>query len=120
MTLTFKKHDLEKNEKKKKQLTNEQAKSSSLRPHISSIITDSSNRPFAAIHSRGTNPPCWRAKVALGQDKERKLPFQVMYIFCLPFPSATFTLQCGGFVLRKWVAAKGLFTNHTAAPCCKQ
>ena len=29
MTLTFKKHDLEKNEKKKK-LTNEQAKSSSL------------------------------------------------------------------------------------------
>ena len=24
------------------------------------------NRPFAASHSRGTKPPCWRAKVALG------------------------------------------------------
>ena len=31
------------------------------------------NRPFAANHSRGTKPPCWRVKVALGQDKQRKL-----------------------------------------------
>ena len=31
------------------------------------------NRLFAASHSRGTKPPCWRAKVALGQDKQRKL-----------------------------------------------
>ena len=41
------------------------------------------NRPFAASHSRSTKPPCWRAKVALGQDKQRKLPFQLMYVFCL-------------------------------------
>ena len=34
-----------------------------------------SNRPFAAFHSRGTKPPCWDAKIALGQDKQRKLPF---------------------------------------------
>ena len=31
------------------------------------------NRPFAANHSRGTKPPCWRVKVALGQNKQRKL-----------------------------------------------
>ena len=29
------------------------------------------NRPFAASHSRDTKPPCWRAKEALGQDKQR-------------------------------------------------
>ena len=39
------------------------------------------NWPFAASHSRGTKPPCWRAKVALGQDKQRKLPFKIMYVF---------------------------------------
>ena len=27
-------------------------------------------RPFATSHSRGTKPPCWRAKEALGQDKQ--------------------------------------------------
>ena len=41
------------------------------------------NRPFAASHSRGTKPPCWNAKVALGQDKQRKLPFKIMYAFYL-------------------------------------
>ena len=34
-----------------------------------SIYVKMVNRPFAASHSRGTKPPCWRAKVALGQDK---------------------------------------------------
>ena len=66
------------------------------------------NRPFAASHSRGTKPPCWRAKVALGHDKHRKLPFQIMYVFCLSCPSATFALQRGGFAPREWLAAKGL------------
>ena len=28
------------------------------------------NRPFAASHSRAAKPPRWRAKVALGQDKQ--------------------------------------------------
>ena len=56
------------------------------------------NSPFAASHSRGTQPPCWRAKVALGQDKQRKLPFKIMYVFCLSCPRATFALQHGGFV----------------------
>ena len=68
------------------------------------------NRLFAASHSHGTKPPCWRAKVVLGQDKQRKLPFQIMYVFCLSCPSATFALQRGGFVphARKWLAAKSL------------
>ena len=50
----------------------------------------------------------WRAKVALGLDKQRKLPFKIMYAFCLSCPSATFTLQRCGFVPREWLAAKGL------------
>ena len=33
------------------------------------------NRPFAACHSLSTKPPCWDAKVALGQDKQK---------FCMP------------------------------------
>ena len=66
------------------------------------------NRPFAASHSRGTKRPCWRAEVAVGQDKQIKLPFQIMYVFCLSCPSATFALQRGGFAPREWLAAKGL------------
>ena len=37
-------------------------------------------------------------KVVLGQDKQRKLPFNIMYAFCLSCPSATFALHLGGFV----------------------
>ena len=48
------------------------------------------NKPFAASYSRGTKPPCWRAKVALGQAKQRQLPFQVMNVFCLSCPCTTF------------------------------
>ena len=66
------------------------------------------NRPFAGSHSRGTKPPCWRAKVALGQDKQKKLPFKIMYVFCLSCPSANFALPRGSFVPREWQAAKGL------------
>ena len=72
------------------------------------------NRPFSASHSGGTKPPCWRAKVALGQDKQRKLPFKIMYVFCLFCPSATFVLQRGGFVPREWLTAKGLFRHVSA------
>ena len=66
------------------------------------------NRPFAASHSRGTKPLSWRAKDAPGQDRQRKLPFKIMYVFCLSCPIATFALQRGGFVPREWLAAKGL------------
>ena len=72
------------------------------------------NRPFSASHSGGTKPPCWRAKVALEQDKQRKLPFKIMYVFCLFCPSATFVLQRGGFVPREWLTAKGLFRHVSA------
>ena len=63
----------------------------------------------AACHSRGTKQPCWDAKVALGQDKQRKLPFKIMYAFCWSCLSATFASQHGGFVPREWQATKGLF-----------
>ena len=46
--------------------------------------------------------------VALGQDNQRKLPFKIMYVFCLSWPIATFALQSGGFVPRDCLAAKGL------------
>ena len=42
------------------------------------------NRPFAANHSRGTKPPCWRVKVALGQDKQRKL-ITISHCLCVLF-----------------------------------
>ena len=45
------------------------------------------DRLFAASHSRGTKPPCWRTKVALGQD------------------------QHGGFVPREWLAVMGLLVE---------
>ena len=74
----------------------------------------SPNRSFAPCHSRGTKPPSWDAKVALGQDKQRKLPFKIMYAFCSSCLSANFASQHGGFVPRVWQAAKGLYLsfNH--------
>ena len=64
------------------------------------------NRPFAASHSRGTKPPCWRAKVALGQDEKRKLPFKIM---CFLFVMCDFCSLARRFVPREWLAAKRLF-----------
>ena len=73
------------------------------------------NWPFAASHSRGTKPPCWRAKVALGQDKQRKLPFKIMYVFlfvCL-VPARLFALQLGGSVVpREWVFSRNLAKHN--------
>ena len=66
--------------------------------------------PFAASHLRGTKLPCWRAKVALGRDKQRKSPFKIMLAFCLSCPSATFALQHGS----EWLAAKGLIWKENS------
>ena len=66
--------------------------------------------PFAASHSHGTKLPCWRAKVELGWDKQRKSPFKTMLAFCLSWPRATFTLQHGG----EWLAAKGLIWRENS------
>ena len=52
-------------------------------------------------------------KVALGQDKQRKLPFKIMYAFYLSCPSATFALQHGGFVRCEWLAARAYFAGKT-------
>ena len=76
------------------------------------LLVQMAYRPFAAFaagHSRGTKSPCWRAKVALGQDRQRKLLFKIMYVFCLSCPNATFALQHGCFVPHEWLAAKDLF-----------
>lgn len=59
-----------------------------------------SNGPLQLSHSRDTKPPHWRAKVALGHDKQRKLRFKILYVFCFSCPSATYALQQGGFVPR--------------------
>ena len=90
---------------------------------LSFILLDY-DRSFAASHSCGTKPPYWRAKVTLGQDKQRKLPFKIMYVFCLSCPSATFAVQRGGFAPREWLDAKGLLLcfgseayNNSMAEC---
>ena len=66
------------------------------------------NRPFAASHSCGTKTQHWRAKVALGQDKQKTYIILNGNFLCLSCPSATFALQHGGFVPGEWLAAKGL------------
>ena len=74
---------------------------------LKNIVRRQSIGPFAACHSRGTKSPCWRANVALGQDKQSKISFKIMDAFFLPCPSG---LQHGGFVPREWLAAKGLLS----------
>ena len=39
------------------------------------------NKPFTDSHSRGTKQPCWRARDALGWDKQSKLPFYMAGAF---------------------------------------
>ena len=66
-------------------------------------------RPFAARHSRGTRTPRWRAKVAPGQDKQKSYIILNGNFLCLSCPSATFTLQHGGFGPREWLVNRGYF-----------
>ena len=49
-----------------------------------------------------------RQKVALGQDKQKAYIILNGNFPCLCCPSATFVSQHGGFLPRKWKAAKGL------------
>ena len=65
-------------------------------------VTD--NRPFAASHSRGTKPPCWRP---LGHVKQKASIILNGNFLCLSCPSATFALQDADFVPHEWQAAKG-------------
>ena len=60
-------------------------------------------RPLAASHSRGAKPPCWRARVALGQDKQKKLPFEIIYAFYCDFCSPAWQ-----FCTRWMASCKGL------------
>ena len=66
------------------------------------------NRPFAASHSCATKPLGWRAKVALGQDKQKAYIILDGDFLCSSCPSVAFALQHGGFVPRKWLATKGV------------
>ena len=66
------------------------------------------NRPFAASHSRGTKPPCWRGadvdRTGTRQVKENTI--KIKYASRLSFPSETFSLE--GFIPLKWLSAKSL------------
>ena len=70
-------------------------------------ITD--NKSFAASHSRGTKPPCWRP---LERGKQKASIILNLNFLCLSCPSATFVLQHGGFVSREWQAAKDLLSAY--------
>ena len=75
------------------------------------------DRPFAAFHSRGAKPPCWEAKVALGQDQQKAYIILNGNFLCLSCPSATFASQHGGFVPREWHAScKGLIKTTQSPP----
>ena len=76
------------------------------------------DRPFAAFHSRGAKPPCWDAKVALGQDQQKANIILNGNCFCLSCTSATFASQHGSFVPPEWKAAKGLLRQHSLHPGC--
>ena len=62
------------------------------------------NRPFAASHSRGTKPPCWRAKVALGQDKQKAYMSLNDNFLCLTCPARLLLFSKE----RQWLSKKGL------------
>ena len=65
------------------------------------------NRPFSASHSRGTKPSCWRAKVALGKDKQKTYIILNCNLLCLSCPSASFSLQHGAFCTMWMASCKG-------------
>ena len=68
----------------------------------------------AACHSRGTKPPCWNAKVVLGQDQQKAYIILTSNVLCFSCPSATFASQHGSFVPREWQAAKVLLYQTTS------
>ena len=77
-------------------------------PAFSPAMKSLHYRPFAAFHSRGTKPPCWDAKVALGQDQQKAYIILNGNFLCLSCPSATFASQHGAFVSRECQAEKGI------------
>ena len=64
------------------------------------------NRPFAACHSRGTKPPSWDANVALGQDKQRKLPLKIVCLL-LVLPQSKFCVPAWRFCTTCMASCKG-------------
>ena len=55
------------------------------------------NRPFAAYSHMVQKPPCWDARDALGQDKQRTYIIYNGNLLCLFCPRAFLASQHGGF-----------------------
>ena len=62
-----------------------------------------------ASHSRGTKPPCWRAKVPRDETNKENYHFKFCMSFVYLVPVRLLLSQHGGFVSRECLAAKGLF-----------
>ena len=64
----------------------------------------------ASSDSRGTKPLFWRARDALGQDKQKVHMLKMVIFLCLSSLPLRFLLTSitGFFVPREWLAAKGL------------
>ena len=77
-------------------------------PRLCSDTSSVKNRPFAASHSRGTKPPCWRAKKS-HWNKTNKLDKLVSFVCHATVRHLLSSGQHGGFAPREWLAAKSLF-----------
>ena len=85
------------------------------------------NGPFAASYSwsRGTKPPSWRAKVALGLDKQKAYIILNGNFLCLSRPSTTFCSPVRRFCITWKASCKGaikvesfiLYRNSTLILC---
>ena len=74
-------------------------------------------RPFAATHSCGTIPSCWRAKDAQGEEKQRAHIIWNGYFLCFSCHRASIALHHGSFAPCGWPPQ---CSYHTVAlqHCC--
>ena len=63
------------------------------------------NRLFAASHLRGKKPPCWRAKVALGQDKQKTYLILNSNFLCCLVPGRLFLSSTAVLFCTTWMAS---------------
>ena len=75
------------------------------------------NRLFAASHLRGKKPPCWRAKVALGQDKQKTYLILNSNFLCCLVPGRLFLSSTAVLFCARWMASykgpiSGFWSNN--------
>ena len=70
------------------------------------------DRPFAASDSRGTKPPRWRAKVAPGQDKHRKITISNYVSLLFVLSQWDFCSPAWRFCTTWMASCKGPITVH--------